>query len=111
MRSAKVLVSGTILSLIRSYNKSCKEKTVSMDFKTFNTPQAKSTESYTWRLMGMGPSFRERLCQRVHCLECRVGLAAGLLTAHCQQKYGVGRNDPPSPSKGVWEGGRERRES
>ena len=51
----------------------------------------------------MGLYYRERLKQRVNCLECGVGLVAGLLMDHCQLQNGVGcdKATPPPPPRGV----------
>ena len=78
-----------------------KGKMLTMACWPCHTPPVWSTEAYTRRLMGRGLSYRERLQQRVYCLECGVDLAAGLLTTHRQRQHGVGSGKAtPPPSRG-----------
>ena len=78
-------------------------KMVSMACRPCHTPHVWSTEAYTWKMMGRGLSYRERIRQRVNCPECRVDMASSSLAAHRQQqqKVGSGKATPPSPPRGV----------
>ena len=84
-------------------------KTVIMACWPCQTPHAWSTEAYTRQVTGMGLSYRERLRQRVHCLECEVVLTEGFLTDHRQHQHGIGNGEstPPPPPEGG-QGGREK---
>ena len=58
------------------------EKIVSMDCWPCHTPHVWSMDAYTRRVIGIGLLYRDWMRQRVHFLECGVGLTDGSLTAH-----------------------------
>ena len=77
-------------------------KTVSMACPLCRTPHAWSTDSYTRRVTGRGVSYRERLCQRVHCFECVFNLADKSLAAKlaAATRSWVHRGHPTTPPRG-----------
>ena len=52
-----------------------------------------SAEAYGLRMTGEGLTYRDRLCQRVHCPECDADLAAGSLETHRKIQHRVGQGD------------------
>ena len=84
-----------------------KGKIGSMACRPCHTPHSCSTEAYTWRVTGRGIFYGERLCQRVHFLECGVDLASVFLADHHQRQHGVVCSEatPSPPPEGFWREG------
>ena len=57
-------------------------KTVSMTCRPCPAAGNQSEVVYGRKMTGEGPTYRERLKERVKCGECRKGIAAGSLEAH-----------------------------
>ena len=64
------------------------DKTVSMTCRPFPTAGNQSEVAYERKIMGEGPTYRERKIERVECGDCRKGIAAGSLDAHWMVQHG-----------------------
>ena len=68
-------------------------KTISMACQPCFVPGGLPELAYTWRLMGVSPSYQERLRKRVDCMKSGVWLVTGPLITYLQGQNGVGLGD------------------
>ena len=63
--------------------------------------------AYGRKMTGEGPTYRERQKERVECGDCRKGMAAGSLEAHCMIHYRKAKEDKWSWTDAATGGGGE----
>ena len=62
--------------------------TVGMVFRPCQAAGTQSEAAYRRRMMGAGPSYRERHRGRIQCKECREDMSIGSLEGHMQTHHG-----------------------
>ena len=64
-------------------------KTVGMVLCPCQAAEVRADKAYTWRMKGLGRSYKERQWERVICPECGKDLERGQLDAHFQTQNGM----------------------
>ena len=83
------------------------DKTVSMTCRPCPAAGNQSEVAYRRKMIGVGPTYRTRLKERVECGDCGKGMAAGSLEAHRMIQHGKAKEDKLSWTDAATGGGGE----
>ena len=66
---------------------------VSMTCRPCLAAGTRSEEAYVQKMTGEGPTYQERQKERVECMDCGKGVAAGFLESHRMTQHGKAKAD------------------